>query len=275
MAGASVEARKPTAAGVSYPAEREELAGAVRDLLARAQAKMDAQAATRSEGARTPRAIVVPHAIRGMAGEVAAAAWARVVPVASRISRVLLLGPAHHAAFAGIAAPFADAFATPLGAVAVDRLAIEGVRRFAQVVVTDVPHEQEPSLEVQLPFVQALLEDKPMVPLLVGDLPDAEASEVVGALWDDKTLVVVSTDMSHYFDAPTARRMDESTALAIEALDASAIAEENACGHAALRAMLLVARERRLHASRVDLRHSGETTGELDEVVGYGGFVIG
>ena len=267
MAGASVEARKPTAAGVSYPADREELAATVRDLLARAEAG--------SEGVRTPRAIVVPHAIRGTAGEVAAAAWARVAPVASRIARVLLLGPAHHAAFAGIAAPFADAFATPLGPVAVDRLAIEGVRRFPQVVVSDVPHEQEPSLEVQLPFVQALLEDKPMVPLLVGDLSDEEASEVVGALWDDTTLVVVSTDMSHYFDAPTARGMDESTALAIEALDASAIAEENACGHAALRALLLVARERKLRASRVGLRHSGETTGELDEVVGYGGFVIG
>ncbi|HTQ48223.1 MAG TPA: AmmeMemoRadiSam system protein B [Polyangiaceae bacterium] len=267
MAGASVEARKPTAAGVSYPADREELAATVRDLLARAEAG--------SEGVRTPRAIVVPHAIRGTAGEVAAAAWARVAPVASRIARVLLLGPAHHAAFAGIAAPFADAFATPLGPVAVDRLAIEGVRRFPQVVVSDVPHEQEPSLEVQLPFVQALLEDKPMVPLLVGDLSDEEASEVVGALWDDTTLVVVSTDMSHYFDAPTARGMDESTALAIEALDASAIAEENACGHAALRALLLAARERKLRASRVDLRHSGETTGELDEVVGYGAFVIG
>jgi AmmeMemoRadiSam system protein B len=247
----------------------------VRDLLARAQAALDAEAATRKDGARTPRAIVVPHAIRGTAGEVAAAAWARVVPVASRIARVVLLGPAHHASFAGIAAPFADAFATPLGAVAVDRLAIEGVRRFPQLVVSDVPHEQEPSLEVQLPFVQAVLDDKPVVPLLVGDLPDAEASEVVDALWDDGTLVVVSTDMSHYFDAPTARGMDESTALAIEALDASAIAEENACGHAALRALLLVARERRLRASRVEVRHSGETTGELDEVVGYGAFVVG
>jgi AmmeMemoRadiSam system protein B len=269
-----VEARKPTAAGVSYPAEREALESTVRDLLSRAQTARAAQAA-RADDAHTPRAIVVPHAIRGTAGEVAAAAWARVETVASRIERVLLLGPAHHAAFAGIAAPFADAFATPLGAVTVDRLAIEGVRRFPQVLVSDVPHEQEPSLEVQLPFVQAVLGDKPVVPLLVGDLPDAEASEVVSALWDDRTLVVVSTDMSHYFDASTARGMDEATAMAIEALDAKAIAEEHACGHAALRALLLVARDRRLRASRIDVRNSGETTGELDEVVGYGAFIIG
>jgi AmmeMemoRadiSam system protein B len=141
--------------------------------------------------------------------------------------------------------------------------------------VSDGPHEQEPSLEVQLPFLQAVLGDKPIVPLLVGELPDEEAVEVVGALWDDRTLVVVSTDLSHYFDAPTARGLDESTALAIEALDVSAIAEENACGHAALRALLLVARERRLRASRVEVRHSGEMTGDLDEVVGYGAFTIG
>lgn len=269
-----VEARKPTAAGVSYPAEREALEGTVRDLLARAQTAIAPQPA-RGDGARAPRAIVVPHAIRGTAGEVAAAAWARVVPVASRIARVLLLGPAHHASFGGIAAPFADAFATPLGSVTVDRLAIEGARRFTQVVVSDGPHEQEPSLEVQLPFVQTVLVDKPIVPLLVGELSDAEASEVLSALWDDGTLVVVSTDLSHYFDAATARRLDESTALAIEALDGSAIAEENACGHAALRALLLVARERRLRASRIELRHSGEMTGDLDEVVGYGAFTIG
>jgi AmmeMemoRadiSam system protein B len=262
-----VEARKPTAAGVSYPAERELLESTVRDLIERAP--------TTPGEARMPRAIVVPHAIRATAGLVAAAAWAHVMPVASRVGRVLLLGPAHHATFAGIAAPFADAFATPLGPVTVDRLAIEGVRRFPQVVVSDVPHEQEPSLEVQLPFVQALLGDKSIVPLLVGELPDEEAAEVIASLWDDATLVVVSTDLSHYFDATTARGLDESTALAIEALDASAIREEHACGHAALRALLLVARERRLRASRVDLRHSGDSTGDLDEVVGYGAFVIG
>jgi MEMO1 family protein len=262
-----VEARKPTAAGVSYPAEREVLERTVRDLLERAPT-------TRGE-ASTPRAIVAPHAIRDTAGLVAAGAWAHVMPVASRIARVVLLGPAHHAAFAGIAAPFADAFATPLGSVAVDRLAIEGARRFPQLVVSDVPHEQEPSLEVQLPFVQVVLGEKPIVPLLVGELPDVEAAEVVASLWDDTTLVVVSTDLSHYFDAPTARGLDEATALAIEALDASAIREEHACGHAALRALLLVARDRRLRATRVDVRHSSDSTGDLDEVVGYGAFLIG
>lgn len=273
-----VEARKPTAAGVSYPAEREALESTVRDLLAHAQAPQVAPATSRAaagNGVHVPRAIVVPHAIRDTAGQVAAAAWARVVPAASRIDRVLLLGPAHHAAFAGIAAPFADAFATPLGNVPVDRLAIEGARRFAQLVVSDLPHEQEPSLEAQLPFVQAVLGDKPVIPLLVGELPDVDAAEIVESLWGVRTLVVVSTNLSEYFDAPTARERDASTARDIEALDASAIGEEQACGHASLRALMLVARDRKQRVTCVDVRHSGQTTGDLDEVVGYGAFTIG
>jgi AmmeMemoRadiSam system protein B len=187
---------------------------------------------------------------------------------------VLLLGPAHHAPFAGIAAPFADSFATPLGPVEVDRIAIETARRFPQLLVSDVPHEQEPSLEVQLPFVQTILPDAQVVPLVVGDLDDQDAAQVIDALWDDETLVVVSTDLSHYFDAATAQRLDEATARAVEALDALPIGEEQACGHAALRAALLVARARGLHATRLDVRHSGEASGDLGEVVGFGAFHI-
>jgi AmmeMemoRadiSam system protein B len=254
---------------VFYPAEREVLARTVRELL-------DAAPPSRSTAKTAPtRAIVVPHGILGPAGTVAAAAWARVAAQAARLRRVLLLGPAHHAPFAGIAAPFADAFATPLGAVEVDRIAIETARRFPQLLVSDVPHEQEPSLEVQLPFVQTILPDVPIVPLVVGEVDDQEAAQVVDALWDDDTLVVVSTDLSHYFDATTAQRLDEATARAVEALEALPIGEEQACGHAALRAVLIVARARGLRATRIDVRHSGEASGDLTEVVGFGAFHLG
>jgi AmmeMemoRadiSam system protein B len=264
-----VDARKPAAAGVFYPAEREVLARTVRELL-------DAAPASRaSSRAGRTRAIIVPHGLLGLAGIVAASAWARVAAHASHLKRVLLLGPAHHAPFAGIAAPFADSFATPLGAVEVDRIAIETARRFPQLLVSDVPHEQEPSLEVQLPFVQTILPDAQVVPLVVGELDDQEAAQVIDALWDDETLVVVSTDLSHYFDAATAQRLDEATARAVEALEALPIGEEQACGHAALRAVLLVARARGLRATRLDVRHSGETSGDLGEVVGFGAFHIG
>jgi AmmeMemoRadiSam system protein B len=265
-----VDARRPAAAGVFYPAERETLARTVRQLL---DASPPPRAASAARAARV-RAIIVPHGMLGLAGAVAAAAWARVEPHATRIRRVVVLGPAHHSAFAGVAAPFADSFATPLGAVDVDRIAIETTRRFPQLVVSDLPHEQEPSLEVQLPFVQTLLPNATVVPLVFGEIDDQEAAQVVDALWDDETLVVVSTDLSHYFDAPTAQRLDEATARAVEALEPMPIGEEQACGHAAMRALLLVTRARGLRATRLDVRHSGEASGDLTEVVGFGAFVV-
>jgi MEMO1 family protein len=264
-----MDGRRPTAAGVFYPAERETLARTVRELLDGAPSLPGTPRVGR------PRAIVAPHGLRGAAGTVAASAWTRVAAHARFYRRVLLLGPAHHARFAGIAAPFTDSFATPLGLVEIDRIAIESARRFPQLVVSDEPHDQEPSLEVQLPFVQTVLPDVTLVPLLVGEIEDAEAAEVVDSLWDAETLVVVSTDLSHYHDASAAMRLDEATARSIETLEAHAIGEEQACGHAALRALLGAAWARRLHAARLDLRHSGERSGDLSEVVGFGAFVLG
>ncbi len=264
-----VDARKPAAAGGFYPAERELLGRTVRELL-------DAAAPSRpSPRAARVRAIVVPHGILGPAGAVAATAWARVAPHAARFRRVILLGPAHHTQFVGIAAPFADTFATPLGAVEVDRIAIEVLRRFPQLVVSDEPHEQEPSLEVQLPFVQTLLPSAVIVPLLVGHVEDEEAAQVIDALWDDETLVVVSTDLSQYFDAATAKRLDEATARSVETLDPLPIREDRACGHAALRTLLTAARVKKLKATRLEVRHSGEASGEVSEVVGFGAFAVG
>jgi AmmeMemoRadiSam system protein B len=260
-------ARKPAAAGILYPAEREALARSVRELLGAVP--------TSRTAARAPRvrAIVVPHGMFGAAGAVAAQAWARVSAQADGIRRVLLLGPAHHASFTGMAAPFSDAFATPLGAVEIDRIAIETARRFPPLVVSDVPHEQESALEVQLPFIQTVLPDAAIVPLVFGEVDDQEAAEVTDALWSDDTLTVVSTDLSHYFDAATAERLDEATARAVESLEALPIGEEEACGHVPLRALLLAARARRMTGRRLDVRHSG-TAESLAEVVGFGAFAI-
>jgi AmmeMemoRadiSam system protein B len=261
-----VDARKPAAAGVFYPSERESLARTVRELLdsSRADAPLSAPA----------RALVVPHGIYASAGPVIAAAWAQIenmAPSASRIQRVALFGPSHHTPLLGLAAPFADAFATPLGAVTVDRIAVESARRFPQLVVSDAPHEQEHSLEVELPFLQTVLPGATIVPLIVGDATDREAAEVLDALWDETTLAVVSTDLSEYYDATTAHRLDEATARAIEALEPETLGEDRACGHAALRALLVVARARGLRAARVRMAHPGAQ----DEVVGFGSFALG
>jgi AmmeMemoRadiSam system protein B len=275
-----VDARKPAAAGVFYPAERDPLAALVTRLL------KDASGGPGVKGAPARvRAIVVPHGIFGVAGSVAAAAWALVVRGAaspgSRIDRVLLLGPAHHVPFAGVAAPFADSFSTPLGDVIVDRLAIEGVRHYPQVVVNDLPHEQEPSIEAQLPLLQTCLPRATLIPIVVGEVTDEEGAQIVDALWDERTLVVVSTDLSRYFDAPTAARLDGLTADAIERLDVAPLGEQQACGHAALRALMRVARARGMRAVRVALGHSvaGGTAAidaaEPSDGVGFGAFAFG
>ncbi len=258
-----VDARRPAAADVFYPAVRDELAGGVQRLLANAPA-----AAPLVTGIR---GIVAPHGLYTKAGPVIAAAWARVVPIAARVRRVVLLGPAHHVPLVGLAAPFADAFATPLGRVAVDRIAIETARRHPQLFVSDVPHEQEHSLEVHLPFLQSIAPTATIVPLIVGDATASETAQVLDLLWDDTTLAVVSTDLSQYYDAATAQPMDEWTARAIEALDGVELGQEQACGYAALRGMLAVARSRGLRAERLALEHAGEK----DEVVGYGAFALG
>jgi AmmeMemoRadiSam system protein B len=258
-----VDARQPAAAGVLYPSDPDELARTVRGLL-------DAAQATRAPRAEAARAVVVPHGVYARAGAVMAAAWARVAPTAPRIQRAALFGPAHHMPFVGVAAPFADAFATPLGLVPVDRIAIERARRLPQLVLSDAPHEQEPSLEVQLPFLQTVVPGATVVPFIVGEATDDEAAEVLDAVWDRGTLAVVSTDLSRYFDVGTARRMDEETADAVEALTPQRIREDHACGHAALRALLVVARSRGLGVSRLAMAHAGED----DEVVGFGSFVV-
>ncbi len=247
------DARRPAAAGVAAAPSRS---------------------ADGSSAGKAIRAIVVPHSPYASSGAVAASAWSRVSAFAALIRRVVLLGPAHHVPFVGVAAPFADAFQTPLGALAVDRFAIETARRFPQLVVSDVPHEHEHSIETQLPFLQVALEAPAIVPLVVGEGSEVEAAEILKTLWDDATLAVVSTTLSHYFDAPTAMRLDEATARAVEALRPEAIGEQQACAQAALRALLGVARGRGMRAARLQLRHSGQMSGEEDEVIGFGAFTF-
>jgi AmmeMemoRadiSam system protein B len=259
-----VDARKPAAAGVFYPSERETLASTVHALLEEAKARSPASPLV------SLRAIVVPHGRFDRAGGAMAAAWACVVPSA-RVQRVVLLGPAHHVRMVGLAAPFADAFATPLGSLAVDRMAIETARRLPQLFVSDVPHDQEHSVEVELPFLQHVAPSATIVPLIVGDATTDEAAEVLEALWDDATLAVVSADLSEYHDARTAQRVDERTARAVESLDRAEVDPEQVCGHAALGALLTVAKARGLRSVRLALVHAGDP----DEVFGYGSFAVG
>ncbi len=263
--------RKAAVAGLFYPDDPEELATTVRTLLAEA-----ARDAAAEPPGPPPKAVIVPHAGYVYSGPVAASVYARLLPLRGRIRRVVLLGPAHHAYVRGLAASRADAFDTPLGRIPVDRAAVERLlATFPQVVLSDEAHAREHSLEVQLPFLLATLGDFELVPLAVGDATPDEVAEVLDALWDGpETLIVVSSDLSHYYPYRVARQLDLATTRSIEALDPAGLHEESACGRIPVQGLLVEARRHGLRCRTVDLRNSGDTAGPRDRVVGYGGYLL-
>ncbi len=256
--------RPPAVAGLFYPDDPERLREAVEGYLAAVE-----------PGGETPRAVVVPHAGFVYSGAVAAAAYARLRPLKGHLDRILLIGPAHRMAVRGLAAPVADAFESPLGPLPLDRAAIARIATLPQVTLDDAPHRLEHCLEVQLPFLVACLGRVPLVPLLVGDAYPEEVAEVIERLWEGpETLVVISSDLSHYHDDATAKRMDAATSAAIEALDEARIGWDDACGRLPIAGLLRVARARGLAARTIALCNSGDTAGPKDEVVGYGAYVF-
>ncbi len=257
--------RYPAVAGMFYPDDPVELDEMIRTFLA---------AAKKAEGP-VPKAIIAPHAGYIYSGPVAASAYRRLLPARETIKRVVLLGPAHRIPFRGLAIPNADFFITPLGTVAVDKAAIDEIADLPFVHRSDVPHQPEHSLEVHLPFLQEVLTDFKVVPIVVGDASAAEVAQVLEKLWDGpETLIVVSSDLSHYHDYSTARRLDSATSRAIESLDPTALTNESACGRIPVAGLLLTARRHGLRAETVDLRNSGDTAGPKDQVVGYGAYVF-
>ncbi|MDH3743317.1 MAG: AmmeMemoRadiSam system protein B [Hyphomicrobiales bacterium] len=256
--------RHPAVAGTFYPRDRDLLWETVGDLLAGAQSVQHEQI----------RAVIAPHAGYIYSGAVAAEAFAGLRGLRGRIERLVVIGPAHFVYLSGIAAPTASAFRTPLGDVPVDTAAIAEIAHMPQVAVDDQPHAPEHALEIELPFLQATLGAVPIVPLLVGSARAEEVAEVLHRLWDARTLVVVSSDLSHYNSYETARRLDAVTADAIERLDEKAIGSGDACGSVAVRGLLIEARRRGLAIERLDLRNSGDTAGDPHRVVGYGAWVV-
>ena len=257
--------RPPAVAGAFYPGTPGELDTAVKSHLAKAK----------NPGGPVPKAIIAPHAGYIYSGPVAATAYVRIKPARERITRVILLGPCHRVPVRGLAASSADSFATPLGTIPVDKEALNRVLALPQVQVFDATHAREHSLEVHLPFLQVVLGEFSLVPLVVGDASPDEVADVIEALWGGpETLVVISTDLSHHLDYHTASRLDGETCKAIEALDPSRIGREQACGRIPMSGMLALAKRRGLAITTVDLRNSGDTAGPRDQVVGYGSWLL-
>lgn len=265
-------ARHAAVAGLFYPADPLELRRLVQHDLSGAAVDDDDPA----DAPAPPKLLIVPHAGYAYSGAVAARAYALLkTGGARRIERVVLLGPAHRLAVRGLVVPQAQAFETPLGTVALDGAALHDLDGLGQVASSDAPHAQEHSLEVQLPFLQALLGDGfELVPLLVGGAGAEAVAQVLEALWgDDGTLVVISSDLSHYLPYEHAQRVDRTTAQRILDFDAS-LSPHEACGSAAINGALLAAKRHGLAPRLLDLRNSGDTAGDRARVVGYGAFAF-
>ena len=242
---------------------------------AQLQAEVQAMLAESSIATATPKAIIVPHAGYIYSGPIAASAYAQLIPARDKIRRVVLLGPCHRVALSGLATSSADYFETPLGSIPIDRELSEKLLQFPQVQEFDQTHAQEHSLEVQLPFLQETLNDFTLLPLVVGDASSTEVHEVLEAVWGgDETLIVISSDLSHYHDYHTAQQMDSATCQAIENLDPDHIHHEQACGRNPVLGLLLSARKHHLKVTTLDLRNSGDTAGSKDQVVGYGAWAF-
>lgn len=254
--------RQPAVAGSFYPADPVELSRMVT-----------AQLGAADPGADEPRALIAPHAGYIYSGPIAASAYRQLAGLRDRVTRVLLLGPSHRVPFRGLAASSADAFRTPLGDIALDPALTRRLLQLPQVSYLDQAHALEHSLEVHLPFLQTVLDRFSLVPLVVGDATPEQVGEVIGIAWEDPaTFVVVSSDLSHYHDYATARRMDDWTSRQIVDGRVGTIDGEHACGCRPVNGLLRAAAEHDLHARVLDLRSSGDTAGDPGRVVGYGAY---
>ncbi len=257
--------RAAAVAGFFYPKDTAELTATVRNFIDHVP----------DTDAPPPKAIIAPHAGYVYSGAIAAMAYARLRPIAHRIRRVVLLGPCHRVAVNGLALSGADFFETPLGRVPLDKDAATAILDMPQVEIFDDTHAQEHSLEVHIPFLQMLLDEFTLVPLVVGQASADDVADVLERLWGgEETLIVVSSDLSHYLDYASAQAIDQRTCAAIENLDPSAIERDGACGRFPVSGLLRIAERRGMGVETVDLRNSGDTAGKKDKVVGYGSWIF-
>lgn len=256
--------RPAAVAGAFYPGNEQVLNRDLDALLAQAQPARGA----------LPKALIVPHAGYIYSGPIAANAYRRIAAARGQITRVVLLGPAHRVAVRGLALPKATAFATPLGLVEIDQSACNEILNLTQVVQSNDAHALEHSLEVQLPFLQKVLSNFKLVPLVVGHATAEQVAEVLERLWGGpETLIVISSDLSHFLPYALAQRIDHKTSDMIMHLQ-TGITHEQACGGTPVNGLLLAAKQHGLKPELLDLRNSADTAGSPEQVVGYASFAF-
>lgn len=256
--------RPPAVAGMFYPAVKSALADTVTGYLAD----------TDSEGL-VPKAIIAPHAGYIYSGPIAASAYKRLLPAKHKITRVVLIGPSHRVAFDGLALCNHQGYSTPLGLVPLDADAMECIAHLEFVHYLNEAHQFEHSLEVHLPFLQTVLDTFSLLPIVVGNATFLQIQQVLEIIWGGpETLIVVSSDLSHYLDYNSAKLKDADTSKIIENLDYDHLSADSACGKIPVSGLMAFARQRHLQIKTIDLRNSGDTAGDKRQVVGYGAYVI-
>lgn len=257
--------RKPCVAGMFYPAQPHELNEMLNELLNQAQ----------DTSLPSPKAIIAPHAGYIYSGGIAAKLYSMLQKDRGSINKVVLLGPAHRCLVKGIATTQVDLFATPLGEIEVDHLAINEAAKLSCVDVLEQAYQNEHCLEVQLPFLQTVLHQFKIAPFIVGDSSPKEVAQLIELLWgDEKTLIVISSDLSHYHDYETAQKLDAATTQAIVDLKPELIKPGDACGRLPIQGLLLAAKNKSLKVHKLDTCNSGDTAGDKSKVVGYGAYYI-
>jgi AmmeMemoRadiSam system protein B len=258
--------RPPAVAGLFYPDDPAELREVVSAYLRRAPSA--------SADAAPPKALIVPHAGYVYSGSIAAAAYARVAARRDAIRRIVLIGPSHRVYLRGMAVPAAETFRTPLGEIPIDAELKTSLLRRDDVVEADAPHALEHSLEVQLPFLQLMFEDFTLLPLVLGSASPQQVGGALEQAWgDDATLVLVSSDLSHYHEYQAAAEIDAATSAKIQRREPDLVGEE-ACGAVGINGLLHLARSRRFDVEEIARCNSGDTAGDKSRVVGYGAFAL-
>jgi MEMO1 family protein len=258
--------RSPAVAGLFYPEDADPLRLLIEQLLADVHVELNLPS--------PPKALIVPHAGYPYSGPVAAAAYSLIEPLRERIKRVVLIGPCHRVYLRGIAVPQVQSFATPLGEIPIDQDGRDKLLRRGDVLASDTPHEFEHCLEVQLPFLQTVLDSFTLLPLVVGSTTSSHVAAVLSDVWGGpETLILTSSDLSHYLPYDSAREIDAATAAAIVNQHAD-ITQHQACGAAGINGLLSITRQLGLEVTEIARQNSGDTSGDTRRVVGYGAFAI-
>jgi AmmeMemoRadiSam system protein B/AmmeMemoRadiSam system protein A len=257
-------------AGSFYPDDPEILTQTIKKHLHDAD-----ETRTKSANTPAPKALIAPHAGYVYSGLTAAHAYTHLLPLRHKIKRVVILGPCHRVPVGGLALSGADYFETPLGRIAIDQELTQRISKMPQVFTFAETHLEEHSLEVHLPFLQTVLSDFTILPIVVGQASVREVADVLDLVWGgDETLIIISTDLSHYLDYKSCQGLDEKTSTAIEEMNINAIGNSQACGRVPLKGLLDLAMARGMDIQRLDVRNSGDTAGPKDRVVGYGSWML-